>query len=102
MHKYTYGKLPKSFYNFFKALSLPNRTKSYIVEKPKNDFLKQFPNFFLVNDWNGYPLKLKLNESHKSFKNALYSSLLSEYPAAVVCKSKSCTDCFPPVIYLDR
>ena len=100
MHKYTYGKVPSSFQNFFRPMTLPNRTKSYLKTKAKNDFLMQFPSYFLINEWNDNPQKMKLKESHNSYKNSLELSLLSKYPAAVKCNSRSCTDCFPPVIYL--
>ena len=102
MHKYSYGKVPNSFCNFFNPFSIPNRTKSFVLENPENKFLEQFPNYFLVKEWNSCLLKLKLTESHKSFKNSLQESLISKYPNTVVCKSKSCTDCNPPVIYLAR
>ena len=102
MHKLKYGKVPPSFHNFFTSMSAPDRTKSFLAPEPKNVFLHQFPNVFLINEWNSLPLKLKLNEKHNSFKNSLSLSFLSKYPAAIKCKSRTCTDCFPPVIYLDR
>ena len=102
MHKYTYGKAPSSFQNFFIPVHFPNRTKSYMVQKYKNEFLTHFPSYFLINEWNANAQKMKLNESHNSFKKSLELSLFSKYPAAVKCNSRGCTDCFPPVIYLAR
>ena len=102
MHKYAYSKLPLSFQNYFIPMALPNRTKSFLTEKAKNDFMLQFPTHFLPKIWNDNKPDLKNNSSHSSFKDRLYSSFISNYPPAIKCKDKKCPDCFPPIIYLDR
>ena len=101
MHKYIKKIAPPSFVDFFTPLAPPNRTNSFITEKEKNKFLIQFPNYFLPREWNSLSAPLKIStESHNKFKSSVTEFIMTSYPPIVFCKSKSCTDCFPTVIYL--
>ena len=101
MHKIWNNRAPPSFHNFFQYLAPPNRTKGFLIlDKIKNDSLTYFPSYFLPRKWNDLPVKLKMIESHSSFKDSAHFSFISKYPPAYKCKDKSCPDCYPPVIYL--
>ena len=102
MHKYSNKKVPPSFEAFFTKMAAPNRTKGFITEKLVKTSYEQFPNYFLPKIWNDNAQPLKSIESHSSFKDKLYASLISQYPPSFKCKVRSCPDCYPPVIYLGR
>jgi len=42
MHKYFNSQLPESFNNMFTPFAAPNRTKNFILEKPRNKRLDTF------------------------------------------------------------
>ena len=93
MHKYIFNKLPPSFENKFTPFAPPNRPNGFIVDGARISFLEQFPAYFLPRIWNENSLENKNLESHTSFKNAIFESLIIEYPPAFKCKSKTCPDC---------
>ena len=93
MHKIFNEKAPPSFKNVFIQLPAPNRTNSFEIVKNKNEFLLQFPTYFLPKIWNSKPLSLKCIKSHNSFKTTLEENLIDEYATHVKCKSASCPDC---------
>ena len=93
MHKYLQNSVPDSFENFFVPLSEPNRTNGFIIDKIKNNFLSQFPTYFLPKIWNSNSLAAKSLQSHNTFKHWIYSSYISEYPPMVKCADRKCPDC---------
>ena len=93
IHKYFLNRLPDSFKDKYLPFFSPNRTNSLQISKAKNDYLKQFPAFFLPIFWNKNSLENKLLESHTTFKKAIYEEFISNYPPAFKCKSKTCPDC---------
>ena len=71
--------LPESFKNFLTPFSQPNRTNSYVLNKPKSDHLKQFPTYILPIIWNNLNYKLKLESKFSTFKRELLDQLLAKY-----------------------
>ena len=71
--------LPESFNNFLIPFSQPNRTNSYVINKPKSDHLKQFPTYILPIIWNNLNYKLKLESKFSTFKRELLDQLLAKY-----------------------
>ena len=94
--------IPSIDKNFLQELAPPNRTKGFVIDKVKSDYLYQFPSYFLTKIWNDVNMFQKNKTSQNSFKDSLYSSFISKYPPAVKCKDRSCPDCFPTIIYLRR
>ena len=48
MHKYVLVKLSLSFGNFLQEMAPPNRTKGFVIDKVKSDYLYQFPSYFYL------------------------------------------------------
>ena len=82
IHKFFLNRLPDSFKNKYLPFFIPNRTNSLQVSKPKNDFLKQLPAYFLPLVWNKNSPESKLLESHTTFKKSIYEEFISNYPPA--------------------
>ena len=59
MYNYFYSKLPFSFNGMFEFLAEPNRTKSFKVEKVKNNRLESFPTAIFPRIWNSTALGTK-------------------------------------------
>ena len=95
MHKYINNKLPASFENMFTPMSEPNRTCGFKLDKPKNNFMFQFPMIFLPKTWNANAQEFKDMNCFSWFKSQLYQSLVVKYPPMYVCADKSCPDCYP-------
>ena len=93
MHNYLHNKLPNSFENKFTQLSSPNRTKGFVIDRIKNNFLSQFPNYFLPKNWNSNSLVLKNISTINSFKNNLKKHILASYSPVIRCNSDNCPDC---------
>ena len=79
MHKYFNSQLPGSFNNMFTPFAEPNRTKNFILEKPRNKRLETFPKAFLPKCWNVLFLDHKNTISHSSLKKYIREDLINEY-----------------------
>ena len=93
VHKLNNEMLPVSFEKFLVPLTNPNRSNGYIVDKTKNKFLEQFPNFFLPKNWNNLTLDFKLEASHKTFKKTLVENFIDKYSRVIRCRDRLCVDC---------
>ena len=93
MHKYLHNKTPDSFSDMFTTFAEPNRTKNFQLCRVKNNFLEQFPAYFLPKLWNLNSLEHKNILSHNSFKKNTFKNYISQYPLAVNCNNVRCPDC---------
>ena len=92
MHKYFNSQLPGSFNNMFTPFAEPNRTKNFILEKPRNKRLETFPKAFLPKCWNALSLDHKNTISHSSFKKYIREDLINEYNE-FTCTNNNCSSC---------
>ena len=92
MYNYFYSKLPLSFNGMFELLGEPNRTKSFKVEKVKNNTLESFPTAIFPRIWNSTALETKESRSKNSLKYTL-STLAYDRYKLFKCQSSRCYSC---------
>ena len=72
--------------------SISNRTKNFILEKPRNKRLETFPKAFLPKCWNAVSLDHKNKISNSSFKKYIREDLINEYDE-FTCTNNNCSSC---------
>jgi len=98
MHKLLNCKQPESFDNFF--AKPPNfngdtnrRGFCYAVDRLKNNFNGRFPTASLPRAWNLLEQRVKLLDSHFTFKKSVYFNIIDHYSSTVDCNYPLCPDC---------
>ena len=96
MNKYVLGRLPLSFRNFLQEMAPPNRTKGFVIDKVKSDYLYQFPSYFLPKIWNDVNMFQKTKLLIIASKTLYIPPLSQNTPPQLSVKIGHVQTVFPP------
>ena len=93
MHKFAFGKQPKTFDNMFQPLGANNRTGNYQLASYKTTFFEKFPSVFLPKVWNDNSTLCKHCITIASLQSLLSDVMLNRYNKSERCEYDQCPDC---------